>query len=262
MKKIVYYEDPTSDDFALNNIKAKPVSDHFPFAIHHPAWNLLEFVAYRVIATPIVWLIAKVGFGLKVKNRKVLRKLHGTGFYLYGNHTNGVMDAYAPSLALFPRHVHIITGPEPVSVPVLRTAVQLVGGIPLPGSVGGFRSFMSALRLRISQKRVLTIYPEAHIWPWYTGIRPFPDSSFIYPLHDQVPVVACVTTYRQRRIFKNLWPCVTVTLSEPFYPDASLPPCDAKKKLRDDVYHFMCSIASNSQNYAYWEYRKKENQAA
>ena len=256
-KKIIYYEDAAHDDFAGNHIQAKTVPTDFPYAIQNPFWRILECLLYRLIATPLVWLIGKVGFGLKIKNRKALRRLRGTGYFLYGNHTQGMMDAYTPTLAAFPRHAHIITGPEAVSVPVLRRLVQLLGGIPLPGTMKGHRPFLAALHSRVRQKRVVAVYPEAHIWPWYTGIRSFPDGSFSYPVRENVPVVAFVTTYRQRKIFKKLWPCMTVTLSDPFYPDPALSPREARQKLRNGVYDFMCRTAAAPDNYAYFEYRKR-----
>ena len=258
-KKIIYYDDTKNDDFANNGLEAKTVPPDFPFAIHNPVWAVLEFILYRLIATPLVWLIGKVGFGLKIKDRKNLRSLKDTGYFLYGNHTQSMMDAYTPSLLAFPKHIHIITGPEAVSVPVLRNAVQILGGIPLPGTVSGYRSFLNALHLRIKQNRGIAIYPEAHIWPWYTGIRPFSDGSFTYPVRENVPVIAYVTTYRKRKIFKNLWPCITVRISKPFYPDTTLSPHEAKKKLRDQVYEFMCQTANNPENYAYYEYKFKDN---
>ena len=258
-KKIIYYDDTKNDDFANNGFEAKTVPPDFPFAIHNPVWAVLEFILYRLIATPLVWLIGKVGFGLKIKDRKNLRSLKDTGYFLYGNHTQSMMDAYTPSLLAFPKHIHIITGPEAVSVPVLRNAVQILGGIPLPGTVSGYRSFLNALHLRIKQNRGIAIYPEAHIWPWYTGIRPFSDGSFTYPVRENVPVIAYVTTYRKRKIFKNLWPCITVRISKPFYPDTTLSPHEAKKKLRDQVYEFMCKTANNPENYAYYEYKFKDN---
>ncbi|MBQ7715647.1 MAG: 1-acyl-sn-glycerol-3-phosphate acyltransferase [Clostridia bacterium] len=257
-KKTIYYEDALHDDFARDNITAKTVPDDFSFAPRNPFWRILEFILYRVIATPLVWLMTRIGFGLKIKNRKALKKIRKSGYFLYGNHTHGMLDAYDPTLIAFPKRAHIVTGPEAVSVPVLRRIVQLLGGIPLPGSLTGYRSFYDALHYRIGQKRVITIYPEAHIWPWYTGIRPFPDGSFSYPVRENVPVVAFVTTFRRRRIFKNLWPCATVTLSDPFYPDTLLSPREAKKDLRDRVYAFMCeTIESTPDNYVYYEYVKR-----
>lgn len=256
-KKVIYYEDALNDDFAGNDIQVTPVPADFPFAIRNPFWRILECILYRLIATPLVFLIGKLGFGLKIKNRKALKALRGKGYFLYGNHTQNMMDAYTPTLAVFPRHAHIVTGPAAVSIPVVRRFVQLLGGIPLPGSVKGYRPFLEALHLRIEQKRIVTIYPEAHIWPWYTGIRPFPDSSFAYPVRENAPVVAFATTFRKRKVFKRLWPCLTVTLSEPFYPDPSLSAREAKKKLRDEVYSFLCKTAAAPDNYVYYEYREK-----
>lgn len=258
MRKTIYYSDGQNDDFASAALDPTHIPEDYPFAPTGAAWRVAEFLAYRVIATPIVWLIAKIGFGLKIKNKRALKKLGGTGYYLYGNHTQNMMDAYTPTLVAFPRRTHIVVGSQAVSKAALGMAVRLLGGIPIPDGVKGMRRFLSAISLRIKEKRVVTIYPEAHIWPWYTGIRPFPDVSFTYPIKDGVPAVAFVTTYRKRRLFPGFPPKLTVTVSEPFCPDNSLCASDAKKKLRDEVYEFMCREASKPDNYAYYEYVKKE----
>lgn len=263
-EKTFYYEDPVNDDFAKNGITPKPVPADFPFVVTNIFWRILEFITYRLIATPLVYIIGKAGFGLKIKNRKAIRKLRGTGYYLYGNHTQDMMDAYTPTLVSFPKHAHIIVGPAAVSSAALRLPVQLLGGIPIPESAKGKLNFMRAISLRIEQKRAVTVYPEAHIWPWYTGIRPFPAVSFAYPVRDGVPAVAFVTTYRRRKILKKLPPLLTVTVSEPFYPDRTLNRAQARQELRDRVYEFMCSQAEKPDNYAYRRYvqRNKDVQQA
>ena len=259
-KKTLYYKDPLNDDFANTAIAPKPLQPDFPFIIKNPFWRIAEFIAYRLIATPLVWLIGKIGYGLRIKNKRALRKLRRTGYYLYGNHTQGMMDAYTPSLIAFPKFAHIVVSPQTVSSTALRIPVQLLGGIPVPGNIKGILDFMKALSLRTSQKRVVTIYPEAHIWPWYTGIRPFSDVSFTYPVKDGVPAVAFVTTYRARKLFKNRPPRLTVTLSEPFYPDPALSAADARKKLRDEVYDFMCRESSKPDNCAYYVYIRQDDE--
>lgn len=253
-KNTIYYSDPIHDDFANNQIKTKQIPADYPFVIRNPFWLVLEFIVYRLIATPLVWLIGKVGFGLRIKNRKVIRRMRKTGFYLFGNHTQAMMDAYTPSLCAFPHKAYIVANPDAVSIPGIRRIVQMLGAIPLPSTTHGYQRFIQALSYRTSRKKAVAIYPEAHIWPWYTGIRPFPDSSFAYPVAQGVPAIAFVTTYRKRRLFKNLPPCMTVTLSEPFYPDLSIHPRQAKKQLRDAVYRFMCRTVSDSENYAYYDY--------
>ena len=111
----------------------------------------------------------------------------------------------------------------------------------------------------MNRRRAVALYPESHIWPWYTGIRPFGDSSFDYPVKDNVPCVAFTTTYRRRKIFKNGKPLITVTVSEPFYPGPSLPRQAARRDLRDRAYSFMCGVASAPGNYEYVKYVKKED---
>jgi 1-acyl-sn-glycerol-3-phosphate acyltransferase len=259
--KVKYYSDENNDDFAGTNIDTCKLSADFTFINRNPLWRFCSFVLYRLIATPIVFLIGKIGFGLKIKNRKALKSLKNQGFYLYGNHTQAMMDAYTPSLATFPKRAHIIAGPDAVSIKGIRQIVMMLGGIPIPTSVDGYKSFLSAIDKRISQKRVVAIYPEAHIWPFYTKIRNFPDTSFTYPVSQNVPCVAMVTTYRQRKIFKKLYPLMTVTLSDPFYPDTSLSQKDARKKLRDDVYNFMCEVASSPDNYEYVKYIKNDDKS-
>ena len=259
-KKTIYYSDPVNDDFAATSLKPKPLPPDYPFAVTNPLWRIAEFILYRVIALPIIWLIARVGYGLRIRNRRALRKLRGKGFYLYGNHTQGMMDAYTPALICFPKYAHVAVGPQAVSSPALGLPVRLLGGIPVPDSVKGLRAFMKALSLRVGQKRVVTVYPEAHIWPWYTGIRPFSDACFTYPVRDGAPVAAFVTTYRKRRVFKDLPPRLTVTLSEPFYPNPELDPARARRQLRDAVYGFMCREAARPDNYAYYEYVRRDGE--
>ena len=259
-KKVLYYNDLKNDDFAAAALAPKPLPENLVFAKTGFFWRIAEFFAYRIIATPLVWLIGKIGFGLRIKNRKALRKLRGTGYYLYGNHTQDMMDAYTPTLVTFPKFAHIGVSPQAVSSAPLSLAVRLLGGIPIPG-IKRMREFVAALSLRIRCKRAVAIYPEAHIWPWYTGIRPFPNGSFTYPVRDGVPAVAFVTTYRRRKVFKNLPPCLTVTVSEPFYPDSSLGEREAKQKLRDQVYAFMCGEAAKPGNYAHYVYIKKDPEA-
>lgn len=259
-KKTIYYTDALHDDFANAQIDRKPVSPDFPLVINNIFWKIAEFIFYRIIATPLIFLISKIFFGLHIENRKAIKKISKTGFYMYGNHTQGIMDAYTPSLISFPKHNHIVVSPETVSIPFVRILVQLMGGIPIPDGLKGKVALMKALPERIKQKRSVTIYPEAHIWPYYTGIRPFSDVSFTYPVNDNVPVIAFVTTYRKRKLFPNLAPLLTVKVSDPFYTDKSLDRIEARKKLRDDVYNFMCKETSNPDNYAYYEYIQKDDE--
>jgi 1-acyl-sn-glycerol-3-phosphate acyltransferase len=255
-KKTLYYEDERNDDFAGNGIAAKPLPEDFTYIHKSPLWRALAFVVYRLLATPVGFVASRLWYGVRVHNRKALKKVKGSAFF-YINHTQSFHDAYMPILLAWPRKNYVVVSPEAVSVPGLRQLVQLLGGVPVPHDLNGLRRFRQALEQRSQEGAVITIYPEAHIWPYYTGIRPFPDSSFAYPAKLKTPVFGVCTTYRQRKIFPNARPLIDVTISEPFYPDETLPERKARALLRQQVYDFMTHTAAQPGNVAYYEYRKK-----
>ena len=254
-RKTIYYHDPLHDDFAPTNghIRPKPIGADFPYEHPSPVWQALAFVVYRLIMTPFLFLYCKLVFGLRIENRKALRELP-SGYFLYGNHTNTLADAFIPTLLAFPRRANIVTAADTVSIPGVRNIVQMLGAVPLADTIDGTRQFLAAIHRRLERRQAVMIYPEAHIWPYYNGIRPFPDTAFAYPVREQVPAVGVVVVYRQRKLLRFLPPCITVVVGEPVYPDASLPPRSARRALHQKVYTFMCDTVARRHSYAHIEY--------
>jgi len=257
-RKVIYYSDALNDDFAGTDISARTIDGDYEYIKSSVWWKTAAFFVYRVFATPVVWLLCKAVCGLRIRNRKVVQKLKGKGFFMYGNHTNGMADAFTPTLCAFPHRAHIVTSPDAVSLRGLGEITAMLGAMPVPGDRQSMRNFRAAIETRYSQQRAIAIYPEAHIWPYYTGVRPFSATSFQYPVRLNAPCVAFVATYRQRRILKSLPPLMTITLSEPFYPDAELSEHAAKKKLRDEIYSFMAQTVGSPDNYSYVDYVERE----
>lgn len=258
-ERVIYWSDEQNDDFAGNNITTAKVGQDFKFVRRGVIWRFFAFIAYYVIAVPLVFLVSKLYLGLKFENRKAVKKVGKSGFFLYGNHTRE-LDAFIPAMAAFPKKAYVIANPDAVSIPMLKHFVMMIGCLPIPTGLEGMRGFLAAVHQRYSEGGVIGIYPEAHIWPFYTEIRSFRDVSFRYPVEEKAPVIAMVTTYRKRSGLFALAkkPGMTVTLSEPMYPDPSLPPREAKRDLRDRVYDFMVKTSSSKENVEYIKYVKKE----
>ncbi len=254
-KKIVWYTDERTEDFAStrDKIRVEPVTEDYPYHRPDPVWHVLSFLVHRVFAVVVLFPFMKLGMGMRIRNRKALRKIR-SGFFLYGNHTQDIADAYLPTFTGFPRKVNILVGDAAVSIPFVKHLVPLLGGIPLPSTVHAYKPFLQEMERRIRRHQAVAVFPEAHIWPWYNGIRDYPDTSFAYPFRFNVPAVGFVVTYRQRKIFRNGKPLVTVTLSDPIYPSD----CSGRRDMRDRVYSFMRDTAEKEHSYAYIEYRKKE----
>lgn len=254
-KKTYYYSDPLNDDFSGTQIKQVPIDENYQFIRKGFFYRLGAFILTFFIALPILFIFLKVKHGMKVKNRKVLKKVKGKAYFLYGNHTQSA-DSYIPQVAINPcRKTYVLSNPDATSIKGLKTIVQMLGAIPLPDATSNFKAsknFLKALDYYVKNNKVIAIFPEAHIWPYYTGIRPFLSNSFGYPVNYNVPVIAMVVTYKKRKFRKT--PRLIITLSEVFHSDQSLPKKEAREKLRNEVYDFMVKEAENPTNYAYYEY--------
>lgn len=257
-RKTFVYSDELNDDFARSNgkIKKKKIDAEYKYVTKNPVWKAGAFVVYRLIATPVAFIMMKTLRGVKIKNRAAIKQLKRskTGFFLYGNHTQDWGDAFAPTLACFPKKVHIVVNADAVSIPVIGHVAHMAGGMPLPSDMGGMKNFLSSIKTLSEKSDVITVYPEAHIWPFYNGIREFSDASFAYPMRLNKPVVAFTVTYRRRKVFKNAKPLATVTLSQPFYPENY----KNRTELRNAVHDFMTQTVEKEGSYAYHTYVKKE----
>ncbi|MCI8619272.1 MAG: 1-acyl-sn-glycerol-3-phosphate acyltransferase [Oscillospiraceae bacterium] len=259
--KVIYYSDPLHDDFAQNTIQTCKVDETFPFAPQSFLWRIASNLVYYGVAIPIVFLICKLYLGVRFENHKALSKLRKSGYFLYGNHTRA-LDAFLPAVSAWPKRAYIVANPDAVSIPGLKTLVRLIGCLPIPTEAKALPLFLDAITTRCQEKSCIGIYPEAHIWPFYTGVRPFPTTSFRYPVKENVPAVAMAVTYRKRKglFFWAKRPGMTLTFSQPFYPDQTVSLRQARQALRDQVYNFMCDTAARPDNVVYIRYEKRAEQ--
>ena len=256
-KKTVYYTDELTDDFALTRdmIQVRRPERGYRYEHNFILWRMGSWVLYRVVATPLVFLYCKTVYGLRIRGRRKMFKLHG-GCFLYGNHTQNIIDAFLPTLAAFPKRCDIITAADAVSIPVIRHITPMLGAIPLPDSFEEMRAFQQILKKHTDKGRAQALYPEAHIWPYYNKIRPFSDDSFIYPCKCGLPAVPFTVTYRRRRVLHLLPPAITLVIGDPVYADPDLQAKQARRKMRDEIYAQMCRACEDS--YEYIRYVKRD----
>lgn len=257
-KKIVYYEDALNDEFSGTKIKRIPLGNYKYYSnnIFHRA---LSWFLYWVIAFPILWLIAKVGYGVKTVGKKNRRLLRGQGVFIYGNHTQ-IIDAFTGQIfAARGKRTYIVCNQDTTSIKGIRWLVNMLGCIPTPENPAEAEKYKECIHKRIKQKRGISIFPEAHIWPYSTHIRPFGDESFSFPAELGTPVMAMAATYRPRRFLKSFPPKITLHLSRPFYPNMKLSLPERKKQLRDFVYDYLLDRAAEEENVEYIAYVKKKD---
>ena len=132
----------------------------------------------------------------------------------------------------------------------------MLGAIPVPGDKVSMRNFLEIIKKHIKKGHSITIYPEAHIWPYYTKIRPFKSVSFAYPVDLKKPVFCMTNTYQAYGKNNDKIKIVTY-IDGPFFVNEDLPKKEQKQELRDRVYNCMVERSKNS-NIEYIKYCKKK----
>ena len=255
-RKVIYYSDELNDEFSTAQIVPRKIDENYVY-IHTSLFKrFTHFFWYRIIATPIAFAYVKLVFGHKVKGRHKLKKHYHDGYFMFGNHTQDIADPFIPNVISFPETNHIIVHPNNVSIPFLGRITPSLGALPIPDGMKAHRNFQNAIDTLISMGRCVVVYPEAHIWPYYTGIRNFPDTSFAYPAKLGTPVYCFTNTYHKRRIFRH--PRIVTYIDGPFYPDMEKPMKERRKELRDKVYSSMCKRSELS-DHVQIRYIKQEN---
>ena len=252
-KKIVYYENELNDEFSKAKIEPISIDENYPY-FHNKLWDIGSFVIQNIISMPIKFFYAKLKFKIKYVGKEKFKECKNTGYFIYANHTQEFADTFIPSLANYPKRNFFIVNPENVSMKGLKGLVPLFGAIPIPSNKEATKKFLSIIRDRIKEKRSITIYPEAHIWPYYTKIRPFLDTSFKYPVELDVPIYTLTNTYHKGK--KEGQVKIISYIDGPFFPDKNLKKKEAQKHLRNIAYNTM-NERSKQSTYEHIKYVKK-----
>ena len=252
-KEVIYYKDELNDEFSKAKIVPKVIDENYKY-IHHKLWDFASFCMQNFLSMPIKILYSKMKFRIKYVGKEKLKPYKNTGYFVYVNHTQSFADTFIPSLPIYPKRNFFIVNPENVSMKFLGTVVQLLGALPIPSNKKAMKNLLDAIKKHIEKKHSITIYPEAHIWPYYTKIRPFKTVSFKYPIELNVPTFCMTNTYQSYGKSHNKTKIVTY-IDGPFFPNKNSPKNEQKQDLRNQVYNQMVERSKNS-NIEFIKYEK------
>ncbi len=216
--------------------------------------RILDTIVYT-IALIFTAIYCPLILHLRVKNRKCLRPFRKQGYFLYGNHTQMIGDAFMPAWACLGKRIYVVVSPANLGIPVLGRILPSLGALPIPSDMRRMKEFNRSIDEKIAAGKCVGVYREAHVWPYYTGIRPYADTAFHYPVRCHVPTFAVTTTYQKRRFGRR--PRITMYLDGPFYPREGATPKQQRTQLHSMVSASMEKYSRYS-NYEYFHYRKSE----
>ena len=256
--KTIYYHDELNDDFNETSLKRKPIPQNFSFGRNKKTKVLDDFLYYGLVR-PIL-SIGCFFNGLKVlKNDeyKAVRNYNG-GLFIYGNHV-AIQDVFKIQSYVLKKRTNIIGFTDSLSLgKVIRCIIRASGYLPLP-SDSDFRKiidFQKEIKYRIECDENILIYPEAHIWPYYTKIRNFKNGSFHYPAVLMTPAVPFVTVWR--KVWWRKRPCQTIIFGKIIYPNPNFSNHENRDFLHKKCLESMKSIAENTKQYEYIRYIYEE----
>lgn len=258
-ERVFYYENETDDPIKTKEQEKKVevgLPKGYEFIPKH-WWTR----AYSAVLFRIFWIFGqwyeKWYWQAKFHGRDKLKKARGKGYVIYANHTNPFHDVFGPAIAV-DRRIFTIISPVNLKIPGIGPVLPYIGGLPLGKTASEKKAFNESVDKRLSQKKVLVIYPEAHVWPYATKIRKFPagGKSMKYAVRNDLPAYTMTTTYHRRtKRKKGDLPRMEVYLDGPFYGDGKTDETkqnDLAKKVYD-------SLVKNSKEntYEYFKYIKQ-----
>ena len=259
-ERVFYYaseeDDPIKTDEQEKKVEVG-LPEGYEFIPKNPFVKLYSAVLFRIFK--LFGQYYERGYWqAKFYGREKLKKARGEGYVIYANHTNPFHDVFGPALAA-DRRIFTIISPVNLKIPGIGKVLPYIGGLPLGKTKEEKQAFNDAVDERLKQKKVLVIYPEAHVWPYATKIRKFPagDKSFKYAVRNNLPIFTMTTTYHKRKDKKRGdLPRMDVYVDGPFWPDAKLSEEENRAKLAKEAYDSMVKYSKKS-SYEYFQYRPK-----
>ena len=256
----MYYDDLTSEAVKCPERRDKKISGFsvdegydFLGKERNVFYRALSFIVYRVIMTPIARIYCRFFLCMKISDNRTKKPARGEGCFLFRNHVLTVGDAFEPSVEMKGKKVSVVVSPKNLSLRGTRTFLKMCGALPVPTGIRMMKRFSDAVKKRIGHGYCVTVYPEAHVWPYYNEIRPFGTGAFGLAVSTGAPVYVSTTVFRKGRR-----PRVTTVLDGPLYAESGLSRKDAEAELSGRVHLIMENRASQSCDTSYYvKYEKK-----
>lgn len=250
--KKIYWSDEINDDFDKICLPRPSVPSNYKYCRTNPINNFFSGILYYVIAKPLVGLFLILE-GIKYKNRQALNKTKGKGAFIFSNHVS-----FSDVIKFQPfsrKRVNILGYSDTLSMPIVRNICRSLGYLPLPfvDNLDNIKKLEEAFDFYINKKKQhVLIYPEAHIWPYYTKIRNFKFSSFIYPAKCKAPVIPAVTIWKESKFFHR--PKQTIIFGNPIFPLEQYSDLENRDYLYSRCLEEMKKISESYKQFEYIEY--------
>ena len=222
--------------------------ENYPYVDRSRGFRFKRFWV-RVLLRILVFPVARIRLGLRIKGRKNLKKhkeLLKKGALSCSNHVH-FWDYIAVMCALRPRRPNVLVWAENVRGEN-KNLIRMVGGIPIPDSgVRATVACMKATKEYLNSGGWLHVYAEGSMWEYYRPVRPFKSGIGYLACRTGKPVVPMAFSYRKpgwirRKIFRQI-ALFDLTIGEPLLPNEALDIKERETDLVSRCHEEVCRLA-------------------
>ncbi|GBU28382.1 hypothetical protein R84B8_01940 [Treponema sp. R8-4-B8] len=202
-----------------------------------------------LLIAPIAMSINHLMFFTKYKNR----------FKVYGirkaitvsNHTT-FLDPVKIGLLTFPRLLFHTLLESTVESPFLGTFTRLLGGVPIPRGITGYRKIVEVCDKAFKHRRFIHFYPEGECFLYNQNIKEFKTGAFRIASELDIPVIPMVTVFSEG-LFRpwSFWgstlPNETLIILDPEYPSRYVKRDERGEITADSIREFAQAVRQKMQ---------------
>lgn len=174
-------------------------------------------------------------YGLKVVDRRKVRKLmRKKGCIVVSNHCH-YMDTVYASIILYPKRLNISVVQRNFEVPFARTILWLVNTFPIPSSPSGLKMITKPVGKALKKGQHVMFLPEGNLVYLSQKIYRFRLGAFHQSYLHQAPIIPMVYVLKRRRIFGREMPKHWVKMIAVYGDPVMPPPLQAENEIPKDA---------------------------
>ena len=203
------------------------ISDNYKYVSKNKVFNIISNVISFFVMI-ILTLFNKFVYGYKVINKKNIVK--NGGFVSISNHIH-YMDCTFIGLTYYPHRVYYPTLASNFKIPVIRHIIKILYAIPIPKRDNQKIIFYNEINKLLRNGKIVQMYPEGSLWPYYDKIRNFKYGAFKMAVEANVPIQPIVFKYVNKWYKRK--PAIVCEVLKPIYPNNKLKKEERIKDLKN-----------------------------
>lgn len=154
---------------------------------------------YRIVRRLILQFFPPVFrclYGWRVSG-DIPREAMAAGAVSVSNHVH-TLDCCMLACAFEEYHMQFLTLASNLRIPIAGAVVKLMGGIPLPENLSGWKDVYRRVEGAFAAGQLLQIYPEGELVSGCRQLREFKPGAFNFAVKYSKPVIPCVIRFYPR----------------------------------------------------------------